>query len=257
MIRIQGLPAVEVSINGSAPYPFVIDWGSNLLAVSARVAAALRLPSRGVDDMGNAKVEVATLSVGAARFSGLTAAVDPFFDGKQEQGVLGVNVYAALLLTLDFPRGVVVLERGSLPRADGQRVFDCGSNGGDPEPAIEILVADHRIRALIDTAASRLVMLPETLAAQLGLQASPIAAGTVTGPQTRESRPREARLKGDLKFGAFTVRDPILAFHARPRAFLGTALLERFAVTLDQEGRRVRFSTDTPMPIKVPRAQWE
>ncbi len=255
MGRIHGVPSVEVSINGSGPYPFVVDWGANLFAISPRLARTLKLPRTGRDEMGNETVQVGTLSLGGARFSGLTAAVDPFFDAKEEQGVLGVNVYAELLMTLDYPRKLVSLEKGSLPPADGQNILACG--GGDPEPSIEIFVGDKKIRAILDTGASRFLMLPEKLLGELHVKAAPVAAGVATGPQSGTLRPREARLDGTLRFGAITVRDPLLTFHPRPRAFLGSALLEHFAVTLDQKGHSVRFTTRSPMPLTVPKAEWE
>jgi predicted aspartyl protease len=251
MQRIQGLPAVDVSINGAAPYRFVVDWGANLLAVSPRVAGELKLPEIGTDAMGNRSVRIDSLAVGGARFEGLTAAVDSFFADKQEQGVLGVNVYTDILLTLDYPRGIVRLEKGSLPLADGKRILACRPADG-PEPAIEIALAGKPITVLLDTGARRLVMLPERWMADLPLFAAPAPAGTAGGPQAGAARLKEARLRGDLNLGAFRVRDPLLTFHARPRAFLGGALLESFAVTLDQKGQRVRFARDSEAPIVVP-----
>ena len=41
----DGLPLVDVMVNGSGPYRFLLDTGSNRSAVSTRVAAALRLPA--------------------------------------------------------------------------------------------------------------------------------------------------------------------------------------------------------------------
>jgi predicted aspartyl protease len=256
MGRINGVASVDVSINGSGPYRFAIDWGANLFAISPRLAQALKLPRTGKDEMGNENVRVETLSLGGARFLGLTAAVDPFFDDKQEQGVLGVNVYADLLMTLDYPRKLVVFERGSLPPADGQTMFAC-DGGDDPEPTVEIMLGEKKIRAILDTGASRFLMLPERLSGELPLKAAPVAAGVATGPQSGTLRPREARFAGMLRLGAISVRDPLLTFHPRPRAFLGSAFLEHFAVTLDQKGKRVRFATLSPMPIIVPKAAWE
>ncbi len=256
MGRIHGIPSVEVSINGSGPFPFVIDWGANVFAISARLAQTLALPRTGRDEMGNETARIETLALGGARFLGLTAAIDPFFGDKEEQGVIGVNVFAGLLLTLDYPRKLVSLERGSLPPVNGKDILDC-DGGDDSEPTIEIMLGDRKIRAILDTGASRLLMLPEALLGELPVKTGPVAAGVATGPQSGTRRLREARLEGTLRFGAFTVRDPLLTFHSRPRAFLGSALLEHFAVTLDPAGGRVRFATQSPMPITIPKADWE
>jgi len=240
MHRLENLPAVDVSIDGRGPYRLVVDWGANLLAVSPRVAAELKLPSSGIDRMGNENVRIDSLAIGGARLGGLTAAVDPFFAGRAEQGVLGVNVFREILLTLDYPRGRIRLEKGLLPPPDGKRILACDSADG-PEPAIEITLAGRPIRAMLDTGAGRLLMLPEALMG--GLPLGPLrAAGEASGPQGGASRLKEAPLKGDLRLCDVVVHDPILSFHPRPRAFLGGALLERFAVTLDQKGHRVRFT---------------
>ena len=138
-----------------------------------------------------------------------------------------------------------------------ERIFDCGGAGNDPEPAIEIALGDRKVRALLDTGASRLVMLPERMLGELPLESGPVEGGEATGPQAGKFRPQEARMKGDLRFGAFSVRNPLLTFHRRPRAFLGSALLEHFAVTLDQKTHRVRFQSTSTMPINVPKAGWE
>ncbi len=238
--RVAGLPAVDVSINGSGPHRLVLDWGANLLAVSPRLAAELRLPEAARDAEGNRAVHVTELAIGAARFSGLTAAVDPFFADKEEQGVLGVNVYADILLTLDAPRGQVRLERGSLPPADGKHILACLPQDG-PEPALEIGLAGQTVSVLLDTGARRLLMLPERMIARLPLRATPTPAGDALGPQAGRVALKEARLAGELRVGAIHIADPLLTFHERPRAFLGGAFLERFAVTLDQKSHRVRF----------------
>ena len=256
MGRIHGVPSVDVVINGSGPHRFVIDWGANLFAISPRLARTLNLPRTGRDEMGNETVRVETLFLGGARFAGLTAAVDPFFDDKEEQGVLGVNVYAELLMTLDYPRKLVGLERGSLPPADGQTILAC-DGGDEPEPTIDVMLGEKKIRAILDTGAGRFMMLPEKLLGDLRLKSGPKDAGVATGPQSGTLRPREARFEGTLRVGAISVRDPLVTFHPRPRAFLGSAFLEYFAVTLDQKGRRVRFATPNPMPITVPKAEWE
>ena len=257
MHRIHGLPAVDVTINGSAPYRFVVDWGANILAVSPRVAAELALPKTGRDEMGNENVRIGSLALHGAKFRGLTAAVDPFFSDKEEQGVLGLNVFAELLVTLDYPRSVVRLEKGALPAADGRSILAIGTGEGEPGPTIDISIGGLKVRALLDTGAARWLALPQKMLPDLPLKAGPVTVGTATGPQVGTFRQQEARIKGDLRFGAFTVRDPIVSFHPRPRALLGSALLEHFVLTLDQKGAKVRFGRDSFEPISAPEAPWE
>src|SRR5450755_4451300 len=93
LLRVGGLPAVGASINGSKPYPFIVDLAANLFAINPGRALALGLPTSGNDEMGNPKVAVADMSISTARFKGLTAAADGFLSGHPEAGVLGVNVF--------------------------------------------------------------------------------------------------------------------------------------------------------------------
>lgn len=212
MLRIHRLPAVEVSINGSKPYVFVVDTGANILGIAPRVAEELRLAAEGTDPMGNANVRVATLSIGSARIHGLTAAVVPFFAGKEEQGVIGINLLRDLLLTFDYPGGRLRFERGALPPADGRRVLACETSEGGAL-VVPITVAEKPRQAVLDTGASAALILPESLEAELPLQASPTVKGL--------------------------------------RTLLGSGLLEQFAVTVDMKNARLRLARMGPETITL------
>jgi CubicO group peptidase (beta-lactamase class C family)/predicted aspartyl protease len=258
MHRIHRIPAVDVSIGGSKPYRFVVDWGANLLAISPAVAKELALAPLGRDVMGNQTVRIDALQVGGVRFRGLVAAVVPFFEGKEEQGVLGLNVMRELLVTLDYPGAQIRFERGALPAEDGRGILSYRpSEGGGP--IIPITVAGRADSAQLDTGASRWLLLPESAKTTRSWKSGPAPAGIGIGPQAGARRMEEARLDGALSIGQFTVADPIVTFRPadRPQALLGSATLENFAVTLDQSNHRVRFQRAAAGPIAVPEAPWE
>ena len=250
MLRVHRLPAVEVSIDGSKPYVFVVDTGANILGIAPKVAEDLRLAAVGTDEMGNANVRVATLSIGAARFHGLIAAVVPFFAGKDEQGVIGINLLRDLLLTFDYPGGKLRLERGALPPADGRRVLACETSEGGGL-VVPITVAEKPRQAVLDTGASAAVILPELLETELAWKESPVVKGLATGPSRGTAPFREAVLAGDVRLGAWTVANPAVGLGRGPKTLLGSGLLEQFAVTVDMKNARLRLAREGPETITL------
>jgi hypothetical protein len=256
LFYIHGLPAVELTLNGSGPYRFVIDWGANIFATSPRLADALGLPILGQDEMGNANARVDRLAIGGAEFQDLTLVLDPFFEGSEEAGVLGRNVFEGLLQTLDYPSGLLRLEQGSLPPADGQTVFAYTPTEGGA-PMIQAELAGQAFQAVLDTGAARWIILPADQAGRFPFLAGPVSNGIAVGPQLGEAETQAARLDGDLHFGAYTITNPMVEIIDRPEFLFGSGLLKNFAITLDQAGQKVRLKRSSTEPIQVPLAEWE
>ena len=250
MLRIHRLPAVEVSIDGSKPYVFVVDTGANILGISPRVAEELRLETQGTDPMGNANVHVETLTIGAARFHGLTAAVVPFFAGKEEQGVIGISLLRGLLLTFDYPRGRLRFETGALPSADGRRVLACETSEGGGL-VVPITVAEKTRQAVLDTGASAALILPEALESELPWKEPPAVRGLATGPARGTAPFREGTLTDNVRLGAWTIANPAVALGRGERTLLGSGLLEQFAVTVDVKNARLRLARPGPETITL------
>ena len=256
LIDNHGLPAVEVFLNGAGPYRFVVDWGANLFAMSPQLAVDLGLPILGLDSMGNPNARVDALSIGAAQFHDLTAALDPFFSQTEEDGVLGRNVYEALLLTLDYPAQLVRLEKGELPQADEKSIFAyTPSEGGAPMLAMHL--QEQSFLAVLDTGAARGLILPASKAGEFSFFSGPVSAGEAVGPQLGTAESQVGRLAGDLRFGLYTVTKPVGVILDRPEFLVGSQLLGNFAVTLDQAQRRVRLARADISPIVMPPEAWE
>jgi len=240
-LELHGVPAVEVRLNGRGPYRLIVEWGANLLALSPRVQKELALRPRGIDPLGNPVVAIESLRVGDATFSGLAAAVDPFFDGKDEDGVMGVNVYAELLATLDFPVHRFRLEKGALPAADGQLVLSySGPPGGEPHVKVEL--SGRTESALLDTGAAANVVIPRARSADFKMTGASADRSAAEGPGMSESPVADTHLAGDLTLGAYVIASPPVRLAPRPKLILGAGFLRCFSVTLDQRSRRVRFT---------------
>lgn len=256
LVYIHGLPAVEISLNGSGPYRFVIDWGANIFATSPRLAKELSLPILGADQMGNANAQVDRLDIGGAQFQDLTAALDPFFDQSDEAGVIGRNVFQGLLQTLDYPAGRFRLEKGRLPPPDGQTILAYTPTQGGA-PLIQAELDGQEFQAVLDTGAARWIILPADQAQRFRFLSGPVSGGVAAGPQLGEVKTESARLAGDLRFGAYTVLNPLVEILDRPEFLFGSNLLKNFSVTLDQASQTVRLARPMTDPIQVPLADWE
>jgi hypothetical protein len=127
---------------------FIVDWAPtpSRLAPGCR---QLALPKTGRDGMGNDNVRIDSLELKGAKFAGLTAAVDPFFAGKEGTGsrpqrVRRASRDARLSAWRRAPR------KGSLPAAD-DRILAIGTGEGERGPMIDISIGGLKVRALLDT----------------------------------------------------------------------------------------------------------
>ncbi len=256
MIDIHGLPAVEVTINGAGPYHFVVDWGANLFAMKPQLAIDLNLPILGMDEMGNPNARVESLSIGETQFQDLTVALDPFFLNSDEDGVLGRNVFEKLLMSLDYPAQRVKLEEGSLPEPDGRTTFEyTPSEGG--APMLEMQLQDHPLVVVLDTGASRGLIIPMSEAEKFNFVSGPVPGGMAVGPQLNEAGTQVGRLFGELSIGDYALIEPVVVIIDRPEYLAGSGLLKYFAITLDQGHSRVRLHRNDSAPIRMPAEPWE
>jgi predicted aspartyl protease len=115
MSMTQGIPLVQVRIDGQGPFSFVIDTGTNCEAIiSPRLAKRLGLSAtrrKSISDLGGNgtravdAVELNTVSLAGADFQMLPAVVTSLPDGDSVlDGILGFRLFRNELLTLDNPR---------------------------------------------------------------------------------------------------------------------------------------------------------
>jgi hypothetical protein len=241
LLAVQDLPAVSVSIDRKKAAPFVVDWAANLLAMSPSFGRELGLAPFGKDEMGNDAVAVKSLSIGGAVFRGLVAAEDPFLEGRSERGVLGVNVFANAVVTLDFVRKKIVFTRERLPEPDGKYVLPVTlAEGG--APLVPILICGKPVKALVDTAAPAQLRITAGLLKTLHCESTGKGSVSVVGAQSGQERPEQVRLMGDVRVGRVTFVRPKCLVGADGRVFIGAGMLQRYAVTLDLRSRRFRIS---------------
>jgi predicted aspartyl protease len=244
------IPVLDVKINGQGPFRLGLDTGhSGMLTLSREIATQLKLEKvgevRASDPSGqNAQtrdlVGVASLEIGGARFENVESTVS---DGPRPDrtavGIMGYALFQDLLLTLDYPKNELRLERGALPEADGKQVLTLSKGRG--VPAFELMIGGRKVMTDIDAGSPALLTVPLAVAKELPLVGEMEVVGqgrTISGPFEILA----AEVKGDVTIGPRTLHDPRIDIVERfPTANIGYRFLRDYAVTFDARNGRVAF----------------
>jgi hypothetical protein len=256
----SGRPSIEIRIDGRGPYRLLLDTGSGAgLILDKELAAELGLKSTGTRRIGDPNspeaIEAQVMQVDRVELGGLVLrAVDAIsWDRKTmgmaniPRGVVGLGLFGSRLVTLDYPRGRLIIEPGELPEADGQTVLNASFDDGIPSLPID--VAGVPLRAHLDSGSTGFLGLPLGTAKQLPLEAAPVEVGrgrTASGDYSVS----EARLRGSVRVGGLVIERPKLHFMDLPSANLGSDLLRSLVVTVDRKNSRVRLvSSGKPLEL--------
>jgi hypothetical protein len=249
---------VQARVNGEGPFSLIVDSSAEITFLSPNVVEALGdevvviRSAEGIYDQ-NAR-EKATIRVGAITFGDLTlkdilaVVVDVttvFGENETPAGLLGFDLFAGYLLTIDSPGERLRIGRGELPPADGKGVFDYTvvevKNAPGRYPAIRLQVEDQALRARLDLASSGEIMLPTEFMKTLPLAGEPGRMAMARTPDG-DFDILGSTLDGTAVIGSHNLERPRLQFsELYDDASLGADLLNRFALTFDQVNRRVRF----------------
>ncbi len=251
MELVKGRPVVEVSIGGKGPFKFVLDTGAGGTVLGGELARELELTQAGEVRIGDPinpraiaakQVRIDRLSIGGATFSGTVATSMDHMDLQEHlgaRGILGMPLFAELLLTLDYGRNEVRIVLGELPAADGRDVVAYHRSPGGTV-RIPITVATFEVSADLDSGSPAGVSLPNAYMEKLPLEERPVEVGRARTVNS-EFVVHGATLKGAVRIGGHSLEAPPLRFNALPVANLGNQVLGRFVITIDQKNRRVRF----------------
>jgi hypothetical protein len=248
-----GRPTIDLTINGKGPFTFILDSGAQGSLINPDLAAELNLEPQGemhvgspADSVGSiVKLYQATkITAGELEITGLRLFAMPLprisGNGVLPRGVLSPAIFKGILLTFDYPRGRVVLEKGQLPAADGAQVFEYKADRR--LPTVPVFMAGKEFDLYLDLGAPGTIVLPGKEAAGLPLETAPTKLPSmrlVTG----EIPLVGAKLDGKATLGRYSFDHPMIAFgEGLPVGNIGAALLGRFAITLDVVNRRIRIS---------------
>jgi predicted aspartyl protease len=264
MRMVNGLPVVEVRVNGKGPYRFVLDSGSGYILVSRRIIDEAALPAstnvvKAYDEAGrsySAETYLAErIELGSARLNRITVVRGfDWFDPTQGiQGILGVTYFAGCNVRLDFPRQTVTLERPKWSHKHPDQGLPMEMDRSCPYVNLRIGTTTHRFA--IDTGLNAGLTVRESLITNLPCCAERYAEsrGVAGGKQYLCYR---TRLKDNLEIGAHTVVRPYISWipgvPGVPTSMLGNEILRHFALEFDFPEHRVRFLRDTTEPIRTP-----
>lgn len=241
LVGTPTLPLVEVSINGTGPYRFLIDLGSNVTLLRRNVVDASHstvLVERPSSDI----VCVEEIRLGGARLENVTVAS---YDELDVDGVLGYNVLQYASFTLDFPGQRLVLHRDSLPPPDNRTVFSYQLEGR--MPYIMVRLGRDSLLVNLDTGASEWMTVPPALQPRLRWVAAPLPGRTTFNNQTGSTQVLEGHLADTVRFGELTIMSPLVYVNPDAEdAWLGAAAMAGAVWTFDPRHRRVRVTTAAP-----------
>ena len=240
------VPVVIARVNGTGPFWFIVDSGSQrTLVTEAVVQEAGLTPSYTMnfihyDALGHLgthrSVMIDRIELGDARFEGLAASVianGPSKPGPHEPkygGVLGVEAFGAVVLDIDFPARRITISReipADVAAADASTYVWL-------VPQMMISVAGKKVKAVVDTGSGYALNVPE-------LEDWPILAGgrgttpmDILGKMVRRST---AQLNGEMIVGPLILHHPVLATADGPR--IGSPALADGRLILDHSHKRL------------------
>lgn len=252
---------IDVEINATGPYRFLVDSGADRSVVSAELAARLGLPAEGIVRMRTmvgvseqATVLIERLGIGRSVVETIVApALPERFIGAD--GIIGIDALSDQRLLLDFEKKAVTIQDSRTPvkleegeivvtarRRKGQLIITQASIEGD------------RTYAVIDTGAEltigNLAMLKRLQRGKRLPAMQPVVMVSVAG----ERMVAQATTLPELRVGGIIIRNVVVAFsdappfalfglERQPALLLGTDLLKNFRrLSLDFRNRKVRFT---------------
>jgi hypothetical protein len=182
---MDGLPVVQVTLNGKGPYDFVLDTGSNITYVQSQLLAELSIPLgeqivvhtvTGISQRRRTTVE----SIGVGGLTVLQIDVDAIDSGQRSKdrprfsGILGENFLKHFDILVDNEKDILVLDRTSrLAKSfDGEHLPFSRFSSFDTGPSADRIIVELKIisyreqslRCLVDSGANSnaIILYPET-----------------------------------------------------------------------------------------------
>ena len=245
---------VDVMINGQGPFVFGFDTGAQAgPRLDVSLVEKLKLKSTGqvqatdpsrLNFQNSETYKVDSLSIGSLRFADVAVIGRNFQNSPRPlkvDGVLGLNLLADYLVTLDFPAKKLRLDKGELPKSDGAEILDYKNDTGIA--TVDLSVADKKIKARLDTGnAIGAFVFPTSFAEKLNFAGEPRVVGRARSA-TGETEIKQVQLKDVIKLGRHEFPDATIVYPALGDiGNIGLKTLSQFVITFDQKNERVRFS---------------
>jgi predicted aspartyl protease len=182
--------------------------------------------------------------IGGLRLTDVTVASRNYQNSPRPlkvDGILGLNLFADYLVTLDFPAKKLRFDKGELPKADGLEVLDYKNEVGIAQ--VELSVGDKKIKAHLDTGnAIGAFVFPTIFAEKLTFAGEPRVVGRARSA-TGDMEIKQVQLKDLIKLGRHEFPDAAIVYPALGDiGNIGVKTLSQFVITFDQKNERVRLA---------------
>ncbi|HEY2177538.1 MAG TPA: retroviral-like aspartic protease family protein [Caulobacteraceae bacterium] len=249
---------LAIGVNGSGPYPFVVDTGANQSVISSELCARLGLPAgapaplNGVAGIRIAPTTKARLVIGKRVLEDQVLSVLPT-EGIGGPGMLGLDCVGEAALTLDFANRDLRIDMGRSNWRDPDAVAVKASRRDGQLTLVNVSLAGAPLLAFVDSGAQSTI--GNMALREVALTRSPKSQWTQTRiiSSTGQSIVAEMAYLSSLRVGKLIVPDWPVAFadlHTfqmwnmidKPAILLGVDILSRFQyVCLDFARDEVRF----------------
>ena len=251
MLSVRSMPAVAVTIDGKGPYTFGIDTGADgYVHIAEPLAQHLGLAVVGkditADPTGKNPIPILRYRVGAFVLAGVTFH-DIIGDGLPAiaghalpfDGVIGMDLFDAFTLTLDFKRREVALSTEPAPAADGVSIFTYQPG---PTMRLPVTIGAATYEADLDTGnMGAPLIFPAEWIARLPTNGPPKLRGeahSVSQTVKIYSVPIDAAVRvGGVALPATEVDYPNVASVAN----IGSKALQSMTVRIDRVNHRVQL----------------
>ena len=257
--EVETRMTVDVHVNGTGPYRFLVDSGADTSVVGVRIAQALQLPL-GTPALLNAmtarnivdRVKVNELAFGSSSIRNLQVPALKEQDLGGE-GMIGIDALVNQRLMMDFEKNVVKVEDAGVPwRPSRDEIVIIAKRLHGQLILTEVKAAGLSLDAVIDTGSEITIgnlKLRDKLIRHNRNKFFTVPTTGVTG----KTMDLQLAIIDELKMGPVTLRDVPMAFADlppfkvfgiadQPALLLGTDILETFRrVSLDFRSRKVRF----------------
>ena len=257
--KIRTRMTVDVQVNGTGPYKFIVDSGADSSVVGWRIVRALQLPGATpaiLNSMTSSsrvqRVRVDELSLGPSTIRDLELpALEEHDVGGH--GMIGIDALVRQRLMMDFEKRLIKVEDASkpAPRMDGEIIVTAQRRRGQLI-LTQVRAAGLPLEAVVDTGSEITIGNTKLRDKLIRGNRDKFVTLEVTGV-TGVTIPIQVARIGELRLGSVTLRNVPIAFADvppfavfgltdQPALLLGTDLLETFRrVSLDFKARKVRF----------------
>jgi hypothetical protein len=262
-------PYLQVRVNATGPYTFIMDTGSIAMVVDSELAALLGVQSGESFESSGAGEGTLAGATGNGVLLGLegldisTGPIDilpinkaiAFSEGRRVDGLLGYEFFASFVVTIDYANRQV-----SIYDPQANNIRDVPGTGtvlplelvrGNPFVSAELTTSAGKRLAgyfLVDTAWRSALSLNAPFVVKHGLLESTATIEAITGVGVGGSSVEAVGRVQTLQLGSIAVQNPVANF-SRAKAgilsqsdmsgIIGGDVLRRFTVTFDYPHKRI------------------